>query len=68
MKIIATWTNIQLLRSAGEVNVTGCCPTAEANVKTKTTGNMTTPSEVVRYPTKKMKNTTMAMNASSDSE
>src|SRR6516164_11699429 len=65
---MTTWTKIQPLRRVGEANVTGFCPTAEANVNTNTMGKMTMPGEVVRYPRKKMKNTTMATNARRDSE
>jgi hypothetical protein len=43
-----TCTKIQPLRSSGELNVTGFCPMAEAKVKMKTMGKITTPGETVR--------------------
>src|SRR5271157_5016252 len=68
VKMRTTWTKIHPLRNSGEVSVIGLCPTADANVSTKTMGKITTPGETVRYATKKMKNTTIAKKARIDSE
>src|SRR5208283_5433960 len=68
VKMSTTWTKIQPLRNSGDVKAIGFCPRAEANVRTNTMGNMTTPGETVRYPTKKIKKTTIARKARIDSE